>query len=102
MMCDVCGKEYTEDITASTISSACGSGCYNYCSECYKSGREPYKALVGIGIYYHQFSLSFKRFVADPTLAFYKKSVDEFNADVDKLYEDAVSETVVAEPVLST
>lgn len=81
--CDVCGKETNTTVCCST----CGAVSFAYCTECLKEGREPYSALVGMGIYSADLHEIFKQDVLFPSLKFQNKTVEEFDADVRKLNE---------------
>ena len=82
--CDVCGKE-TETFVAC---SACGGVSFAYCAECLAYDREPYDALVGMGIQCEELSESFREQILLPNLKFFGKTVEQFNADVKKMDED--------------
>lgn len=82
--CDVCGKE-TETMVCS---SSCGGVSFAYCRECLNAGREPYSALVGMGLYYADMNRTYKEQILLPSLKFHGKTIEEFNADVEKLDED--------------
>lgn len=79
--CDVCGKE-TETVVCC---SSCGAISFAYCQECLNSGREPYDALVGMGLYYDDINKTYKQQVLLPSLRFFDKTIEEFNADVEKM-----------------
>lgn len=79
--CAVCNKE-----TKTTVCcSSCGGISFAYCDECLQAGREPYDALVGMGLYYEDIRETYRRIILLPSLKFYNKTVEEFNADVLKL-----------------
>ena len=82
--CDVCGKE-TETMVCS---SSCGGVSFAYCRECLNASREPYSALVGMGLYYADINRTYKEQILLPSLKFHGKTIEEFNADVEKLDED--------------
>lgn len=79
--CDVCGKE-TEVFVAS---SSCGGMSYAYCQECLNSGREPYDALIGMGLTSDCINNVYKQRILLPSLKFYGKTLEEFDADVEKM-----------------
>ena len=76
--CDVCGKE-TETFVAS---SSCGATSYAYCKECIKHSREPYSALVGMGLPFDEIRDDFKKYILLPSLEFYGKTIEDFDHDV--------------------
>ena len=82
--CDVCGKE------AETVGccSSCGGASFAYCQECLSAGREPYDALVGMGLIYDCINKTYKQKILLPSLKFYNKTIEEFNADVMKMDEE--------------
>lgn len=82
--CDVCGQE-TEVYVAS---STCGAISFAYCEECLIAHREPYDALVSMGVYFDEISESYKEAILLPSLKFYNKTPAEFDADVDKDLDD--------------
>ena len=82
--CDVCGKETETAVCA----SACGAVSFAYCKECLKAGREPYDALVGMGILYEDLSAAFREQILLPSLKFFGKTVEQFNADINKMDEE--------------
>lgn len=76
--CDVCGKETNTTVCSST----CGAISFAYCDECLRNGIEPYDALVGMGLYYDDINNTYKQQILDPSLRFYNKTKEQFNADV--------------------
>lgn len=82
--CGVCGKEAETVVCC----SSCGAISFAYCQECLNSGREPYDALVGMGLYYDDMNKTYKQQVLLPSLKFFNKTVEEFNADVEKMDAD--------------
>ena len=82
--CDVCGQE-TEVFVAC---SSCGGVSFAYCSECLNAGREPYDALVGIGLISDCMNKTYRQQILLPSLKFYGKTIEEFNADVEKMDAD--------------
>ena len=78
--CDVCGKE-TETFVAS---SSCGAISFAYCHECLNAGREPYDALVGMGLTSDCINKTYKQRILLPSLNFFGKTLEEFDADVEK------------------
>lgn len=78
--CAVCGKEAEVLVCCST----CGGISFAYCNECLNAGREPYDALVGMGIYVAEMSDCFKESILLPSLKFHNKTTKEFDEDVDK------------------
>jgi hypothetical protein len=79
--CDVCGKE-AETVVAC---SSCGAVSFAYCTECLNGGREPYDALVGMGLIYDCINKSYREQILLPSLRFHGKTIAEFNADVEKM-----------------
>jgi hypothetical protein len=87
MKCDVCGKE-----TKTTVCcSACGAISFAYCDECLHTGREPYSALIGMGLYSRDINETFKHHTLLPSLQFYNKTIEQFDADV-KAFDDDYAE----------
>lgn len=82
--CDVCGKETNTTVCC----SSCGAVSFAYCDECLRTNREPYDALVGMGLHYDTFCKTYKDKVLLPSLQFFGKTVEQFNADIDKMDED--------------
>lgn len=82
--CDVCGKETAIVVCA----SSCGAVSFAYCEECLKANREPYDALVGMGIPYEYLNTAFREQILLPSLKFFGKTVEQFNADIKKMDED--------------
>lgn len=82
--CDVCGKT-TKTIV---VCSSCGGISFAYCDDCFNKGLEPYDALVGMGLYSDEVSKSYKQKILLPSLKFYGKTLEEFDADVKKLDDD--------------
>ena len=82
--CAVCGKE-TEVFVAC---SSCGAISFAYCGECLNYGREPYDALVGMDLISACMNKTYKERVLIPSLQFYGKTIEEFDADVQKLDDD--------------
>lgn len=82
--CDVCGKE-TETMVCS---SSCGGVSFAYCRECLNAGREPYDALVGMGLYCADINQTYKEQILMPSLQFHGKTIEEFDADVEAQDED--------------
>jgi hypothetical protein len=82
--CDVCGKEAETQVVCST----CGAISFAYCPECLNQGREPYDALVGMGIFSNDMNKNYKTQILLPSLAFYGKTIEEFDADVQKMDDD--------------
>ena len=82
--CDVCGQE-AETVVAC---SSCGAVSFAYCQECLNGGREPYDALVGMGLPYDCLNKTYRERIILPSLKFFGKTIEEFNADVEKMDED--------------
>ena len=82
--CAVCNK----DTNTTVCCSSCGGISFAYCDECLQAGREPYDALVGMGLYYDEINKGYQEKILLPSLKFYKKTIDEFNADVQQLDDD--------------
>lgn len=82
--CDVCGKE----VETVVCCSSCGGVSFAYCRECLNAGREPYDALVGMGLPYDCLSKPYRELILLPSLKFFGKTIEEFNADIEKFDED--------------
>ena len=82
--CDVCGKEAEVQVVCST----CGAISFAYCPECLNQGREPYDALVGMGLPSKFLNKTYKAQILMPSLQFHGKTIEEFDADVQKLDEE--------------
>lgn len=80
--CDVCNQLSSD---TQVVCSACGGVSFRYCANCLSKGIEPYSALVGMDLKYDALSADFKRAVLDPSLKFFNKTKEEFDADVEKL-----------------
>lgn len=84
--CDICGREHPIDVKV--YPSTTGATSFNYCNQCLKAGREPYHALVGIGMNFEDFNKTYQKKVVIPTLAYYGKSIEQFNKDVDNMWKE--------------
>ena len=82
--CDVCGKE-TETFVAC---SSCGGISFAYCAECLNAYREPYNILVSMGLTSDCMNHVYKQQVLLPSLKFHGKTIEEFDADVEKMDEE--------------
>ena len=82
--CDVCGKEAETVVCC----SSCGAISFAYCQECLTSDREPYDALVGMGLTSDCINKTYKKRILFPSLKFFGKTVEEFDADVMKMDDD--------------
>lgn len=82
--CDVCGKEAETFVAC----SSCGAISFAYCTECLNAYREPYNALVGMGLTSDCMNKTYKQQVLIPSLKFHGKTLEEFDADVIKMDED--------------
>ncbi len=82
--CDVCGKEAETFVAC----SSCGAVSFAYCQECLNQGREPYDALVGMGLTSDIINKTYKQQILLPSLEFYGKTLEEFDADVEKMDAD--------------
>lgn len=82
--CDVCGKEAETFVAC----SSCGGISFAYCGECLHYGREPYDALVGMGLTSNCMNKTYRRQILIPSLNFYGKTIEEFNADVEKMDQE--------------
>ena len=82
--CDVCGKEAEVFVAC----SSCGAILFAYCAECLKAGREPYDALVGMGLTSDVINKTYKQQILLPSLKFHGKTLEEFDADVMKMDND--------------
>ena len=82
--CDVCDKEAETVVCC----SSCGAVSYAYCRECLNAGREPYSALVGMGLPSDCINKTYKQQILLPSLKFFGKTIEEFDADVEKMDEE--------------
>ena len=82
--CDVCGKEAETFVAC----SSCGAISFAYCGECLNAYREPYNALVGMGLTSDCFNKTYMQKVLLPSLKFHGKTIEEFDADVIKNDDD--------------
>ena len=82
--CDVCGKEAEVFVAC----SSCGAISFAYCAECLNGGREPYDALVGMGLTSNMINKSYKEEILLPSLRFYGKTIEEFDADVEQAEQE--------------
>lgn len=82
--CDVCGKEAETVVCC----SSCGAISFAYCPECLNSGREPYGALVGMGLTSDCLSTTYRQEILLPSLSFFGKTLAEFDEDVIKMDEE--------------
>ena len=80
MVCCVCGKN-SDDVKEYT--STLYNAALPYCFNCITAGYEPYKDLISCGWEFNKFSKSYQQKILLPTLAFYKKSIEQFNEDVE-------------------
>lgn len=81
--CNVCGKE----TNLPSCCSACGGVSFVYCAECLTARREPYNALLGMGLYSTEINEDFKQQILFPSLKFYGKTVEQFDKDITELNE---------------
>lgn len=81
--CDVCGKVRDTVVCC----SACGAVSFSYCTDCLSADREPYSALVGMGLTHTEMNEDFKQKFLLPSLKFHNKTIEQFDADVQKLDE---------------
>lgn len=80
--CIVCGN------TSGLIKSTCScnnSKEYFYCNLCYSRGIESYDELINYGLYYDQFSDTYKNKILLPTLNYKNKSIKDFDRDVETI-----------------
>ena len=82
--CEVCGKETETQVVCST----CGAISFAYCQDCLNQGREPYDALVGMGLSSKFINKTYKARILMPSLQFHGKTIEEFDADVQKLDDE--------------
>ena len=82
--CNVCGKE-TDTVVCC---SSCGAISFAYCDECLNAGREPYDALVGMGLTSDCINKTYKEKILLPSLRFFGKTIEQFDADVLKADEE--------------
>lgn len=76
--CIVCGN------TSGLIKSTCScnnSKEYFYCNLCYSRGLESYDELINYGLYYDQFSDTYKNKILLPTLNYKNKTIKDFDRD---------------------
>ena len=78
--CDVCGKETNTVVCC----SSCGAISFAYCEECLNVGREPYDALVGMGLTSDCINKTYKEQILLPSLKFFGKTIEQFDADVEQ------------------
>ena len=79
--CDVCGKEAEIFV----VCSSCGPISFAYCQECLNAGREPYDALVGMGLPSDCMSTTYRQQILLPSLSFFGKTLAEFDEDAMKM-----------------
>ena len=80
--CIVCGN------TSGLIKSTCScnnSKEYFYCNLCYSRGLESYDELINYGLYYDQFSNTYKNKILLPTLNYKNKTIKDFDRDVEAI-----------------
>lgn len=77
--CCICGSEYGK------VCTSLANNMRYYCDECISKGLEIYEDLVSFGIYYSEYNSSYKSEILNPSLAYYHKTAEEFNSDVDKM-----------------
>lgn len=80
--CIVCGN------TSGLIKSTCScnnSKEYFYCNLCYSRGIESYDELINYGLYYDQFSDTYKNKILLSTLNYKNKSIKDFDRDVETI-----------------
>lgn len=80
--CIVCGN------TSGLIKSTCScnnSKEYFYCNLCYSRGLESYDELINYGLYYDQFSDTYKNKILLPTLNYKNKTIKDFDRDVEAI-----------------
>ena len=80
--CIVCGN------TSGLIKSTCScnnSKEYFYCNLCYSRGLESYDELINYGLYYDQFSDTYKNKILLPTLNYKNKTIKDFDRDVETI-----------------
>lgn len=80
--CIVC--ENTSGLIKSTCS--CNNNKeYFYCNLCYSRGFENYNELINYGLYYDQFSDTYKNKILLPTLNYKNKTIKDFDRDVEAI-----------------
>ena len=80
--CIVCGN------TSGLIKSTCScnnSKEYFYCNLCYSRGIESYDELINYGLYYDQFSDTYKNKILLSTLNYKNKTIKDFDRDVETI-----------------
>lgn len=77
--CCVCKKE--ENCIA--VKSTCSSKVLTYCQSCLTRGYEAYEELVACGLVYECLSPSMRERIVNPTLKYFNKTVEQFNAEVE-------------------
>ena len=84
LKCEICKKP-----AVGVCSASIGAISHAYCQECIEAGREPWSTLVGASYGLTRESVA-EWFIPtiEATCAFYKKTVDEFWAEVKKLEDE--------------
>lgn len=81
--CCVCGQQ----VACTQLKSTCSDKILSYCPACLQSGFESYEELVSFGFLYDNFSPSMINKILNPSLRYYRKSIEQFNEDVLKQME---------------
>ena len=76
--CCVCNQE----APCFQLKSTCSDNIMNYCAACISNGYENYTELINYGFPHDLFSRTFRNKVLIPSLRYYGKTVEQFNADV--------------------
>lgn len=84
--CCVCGKE--SNITMFST----GHNLLNYCEYCASNYLENYNEMVNIGMLSYELSPSYKQKTLIPSLAYYKKTLEDFDRDVLSFLNDSEDE----------
>lgn len=81
--CCVCGQQSN----CHSIKSTCSNNVLDYCVNCIRQGYENYDELVNYGFTFDTFNNKFREVVVIPTLRYYNKTKEQFNADVESRKE---------------
>ena len=85
LVCCVC-KQKADFVACSST----GAFTLAYCKSCADKGLEPYDLLVSLG-FYEDFNDTYRENVVKPSLEYYGKTVEQFNADVLQSMNDYLS-----------
>lgn len=82
--CCVCGQQ----ANCYPIKSICSDNMLYFCVNCTRQGYENYDELVNYGFTFDTFSTKFREKIVIPTLRYYNKTKEQFNADVESRKEN--------------